>query len=50
MFSCLLQLPFLLRTSLIAKAMDSIAKPLNSLANGTNSVAKPANSIANGMN
>ena len=50
MFSCFLQLPFLLQTTLIAKAMNSIAKPTNSIANGTNSIAKPTNSIANGTN
>ena len=43
MFSCLLQLPFLLRTNLTAKST-------NSLANGKNSIAKVTNSIANGMN
>ena len=46
MFSCLLQLPFLLRTNLT----NSIAKATNSIANGTNSIAKPTNSIANGTN
>ena len=50
MFSCFLQLPFLLRTNLTAKATNSIAKPTNSIANGTNSIAKPTNSIANGTN
>ena len=50
MFSCLFQLPFLLRTNLTAKPTNSIAKPTNSIANGTNSIAKPTNSIANGTN
>ena len=50
MFSCLLQLPFLLRMNLTAKATNSIAKPTNSIANGTNSIAKVTNSIANGTN
>ena len=50
MFSCLLQLPFLLRINLTAKATNSIAKPTNSIANGMNSIAKPTNSIANGTN
>ena len=43
MFSCLLQLPFLLWTNLTAKATNSIAK-------ATNSIAKATNSIANGTN
>ena len=46
MFSCSLQLPFLLRTNLTAKATNSIAKATNSIANGTNSIAKSPNSIA----
>ena len=53
MFSCFLQLPFLLRTNLTAKAtnsiangMNSIAKAMNLIANGTNSIAKSPNSIA----
>ena len=50
MFSCLLQLTFLLRTNLTAKATNSIAKATNSIENGTNSIAKPMNSIANGTN
>ena len=50
MFLCLLQLPFLLRTNLTAKATNSIAKATNSIANGTNSIATATNSIANGTN
>ena len=50
MFSCFLQLPFLLRTNLTAKLTNSIAKPMNSIANGTNSIAKATNSIANRTN
>ena len=50
MFSCLLQLPFLLRMNLTAKATNSITKATNSIANGTNSIAKATNSIANGTN
>ena len=46
MFSCLFQLPFLLRTNLTAKPTNSIAKPTNSIANGTNSIANATNSIA----
>ena len=50
MFSCFIQLPFLLRTNLTAKTSNSVAKAMNSIANRTNSVAKLTNSIANGTN
>ena len=50
MFSCFLQLPFLLWMNFTAKATNSIANETNSVAKPMNSVAKATNSIANRTN